>query len=90
MKSKTTTMNVSLPGPLRERLDEKVERLGSYGSKSEYVRELIRRDLEHDARAQVDSMLLDGIVSGDPVPVDAKWWKDQRAAIATHRRKKKA
>lgn len=36
MKPRIATMNVSLPAPLRARLDEKVQKLGSYGSTSEY------------------------------------------------------
>jgi antitoxin ParD1/3/4 len=39
------TMNVSLPDSLKEFVDEQVERRG-YGTSSEYIRELIRRD--HD------------------------------------------
>ena len=51
-----TTMNVSLPDELRAFVDAQVNE-GSYGSTSEYVRELIRRD--HDRR-QLRAALLDG------------------------------
>ncbi len=65
MKSKRpqqTSVNVSLTVPLRDRLDEKWNRL-AYSSASEYVRDLIRRDLEKDAIAQVDQLLLEGVRS---------------------------
>ena len=42
-----TTMNVSLPEELKLFVDAEVD-AGNYGSTSEYVRELIRRD--HDRR----------------------------------------
>jgi antitoxin ParD1/3/4 len=51
-----TTMNVSLPDELRSFVDAQVNE-GSYGSTSEYVRELIRHDFE---RRQLRAALLDG------------------------------
>lgn len=57
-------MNVSLPDELKTFVDERVERDG-YGSNSEYVRELIRRDRD---RLRLRQLLLDGL-SSDPGPV---------------------
>lgn len=51
-----TTMNVSLPDELKTFVDSQVD-LGHFGSTSEYVRDLIRRD--HDRR-QLRSALLEG------------------------------
>ena len=63
-----TTMNVSLPEELRTFVDEQVED-GRYGSTSEYVRELIRRDQD---RHRLRSLLLDGATSArGPVADDA-------------------
>ena len=59
-----STMNVSLPNDLKTFVDERVERDG-YGSNSEYVRELIRRDQD---RLQLRQLLLDGLAS-EPGPV---------------------
>jgi antitoxin ParD1/3/4 len=87
MKSNAaTTMNVSLPAPLRERLDAKVQRLGSYGSTSEYLRELIRRDLQQDAIEQVDQLLFEGLNSGPAEPMNAAWRKARRDELAKHQR----
>ena len=88
MKAKTATMNISLPTSLRNQLDEKVRRLGSYGSTSEYVRDLIRRDLQREAIEKVDALLLDGLRSGAAEPVSDQWWRDRRAELAKHRRAK--
>lgn len=38
-----STMNISLPEPLKQFVDERVSKSG-YGTSSEYVRDLIRRD----------------------------------------------
>ncbi len=51
-----STMNVSLPDELRAFVDDQVTG-GRYGSTSEYVRELIRRDQD---RQRLRSLLLDG------------------------------
>jgi len=49
-------MNISLPDTLKAFVDEQVIQRG-YGTSSEYVRELIRMDLD---RRQLHNLLLDG------------------------------
>jgi putative addiction module CopG family antidote len=51
-------MNISLPDTLKSFVDEQVSQRG-YGTSSEYVRELIRKDQE---RLQLRSLLLAGAV----------------------------
>jgi len=87
-KIKVSTMNFSLPPALRDQLDKKVQRLGAYSSTSEYLRELVRRDLQRDAIAHVDALLTEGEASGPPEPIDEQWWKDRHAALARHRRER--
>ena len=57
-------MNVSLPDQLRAFVEAQVDE-GHYGSTSEYVRELIRRDQD---RHHLRNALLDGARS-EPGPV---------------------
>ncbi len=52
-----STMNISLPDELKDFEDHRIQAEG-YGSSSEYMRELIRRDRD---RAQFRQYLLDGI-----------------------------
>jgi antitoxin ParD1/3/4 len=59
-----STMNVSLPDEMRNFVEEQVDE-GRYGSSSEYVRALIRRDQD---RQQLRKLLLAGAGS-DPGPV---------------------
>ena len=54
-----TTMNVSLPEELKAFVDTHAER-GGYGSTSEFVRDLIRREQD---RQQLRALLLDGATS---------------------------
>jgi antitoxin ParD1/3/4 len=52
-------MNISLPEALRDFVDEQVACRG-YGTSSEYVRELIRRDRD---RQQLRALLIEGAAS---------------------------
>lgn len=62
------TMNISLPDQLREWVDSQVSARG-FGTSSEYVRELIRRDRQ---RERLRSLLLAGAESpAGPVADDA-------------------
>ena len=79
MKSKISTMNISLPTALRERLEKKIER-HAYSSTSEYVRELIRKDLQRQAIAEVDKLLLEGLNSPASPMTERDW--DELYALA--------
>jgi antitoxin ParD1/3/4 len=70
-------MNVSLPAELRTFVDEQVE-AGRYGSTSEYVRELIRRD--HDRR-QLRGLLLDGAASAPGPVADDSYFASLRRRV---------
>jgi antitoxin ParD1/3/4 len=70
-----TNMNVSLPDSLKEYVEEQVTS-GGYGTSSEYLRELIREDKKHKAQERLESLLLEGMESGDPVAVTPDFWKE--------------
>ena len=72
-----STMNISLPDALKSFVDEQVSQRG-YGSSSEYVRELIRRDQD---RSQLRSMLMAGGASAPSAPADASYFKGLRARV---------
>jgi antitoxin ParD1/3/4 len=68
-------MNISLPPQLKAWLEEQVEQEG-YGTASEYVRELLRRQRQsQDARAKIESKLLAALESGESTPMSARDWK---------------
>ena len=67
-------MNISLPESLKSFVDEQVSQ-GSYGTSSEYVRELIRRDRD---RLHLRGLLLAGAASTPSAPADAGYFADLR------------
>jgi antitoxin ParD1/3/4 len=72
-----TTMNISLPESLKTFVDEQVVGAG-YGSSSEYVRELIRRDRD---RVHLRGLLLEGATSAPTAPVTAAYFEALREGV---------
>lgn len=73
------TMNVSLPEPLKQYVEEQVS-AGGYSSVSEYVRELVRADQKRKAREQLEQTLLEALQTETEV-VTPEWWAKLRAEI---------
>lgn len=71
------TMNVSLPDGLKDFVESQVGERG-YGTSSEYVRDLIRRD---QARTQVRGLIVDGMTSGPGVDLDGEYFDGLRSRI---------
>ena len=71
------TMNVSLPDTLKSYVDHQVL-AGGYGTSSEYVRELIRRDQE---RLAVRELLLAGAASEPASMADASYFDSLRDRV---------
>jgi antitoxin ParD1/3/4 len=69
-----STMNVSLPDKLKNFVEDQVDR-GQYGSSSEYVRDLIRRDQD---RTQLANLLLDGARSPVADTADSDYFTELR------------
>jgi len=69
------TMNISLPDSLRSFVDEQVDSRG-YGTSSEYVRELIRKDQD---RQRLRALLLEGAASAPGPAADDAWFDSLRA-----------
>ena len=67
-------MNVSLPDSLRSFVDHQVSQ-GGYGTSSEYVRELIRKDQD---RSRLRGMLLEGAASTPAGVADAAYFAGLR------------
>ena len=83
-----TSMNVSLPEELKRFAEAQTKR--GYSTPSEYVRELIREDRKRKAKEKLDALLLEGLDSGAPIPVNAKFWTDlKQEALAKLKSRKK-
>lgn len=72
-----STMNISLPDVLKEFVDQQVNTAG-YGTSSEYVRELIRRDQQ---RTQLRGLLLEGAQSKVTGQADASYFSSLRSSV---------
>jgi antitoxin ParD1/3/4 len=72
-----TTMNISLPDALKEFVDKQVDQ-GGYGTSSEYVRELIRKDQD---RLYLRGLLLAGASSVPTNPVDSAYFDGLRNRV---------
>jgi antitoxin ParD1/3/4 len=78
-----STMNISLPDSLKSFVDEQVDQRG-YGSSSEYVRELIRKDQD---RLLLRGLLLEGGASAPSSPVDADYFGALRDVVRQRARR---
>ena len=70
-------MNISLPDVLKAFVDEQVRERG-YGTSSEYVRELIRKDQD---RQRLRGLLLAGAASAPAAPVDPAFFDSLRLRV---------
>ena len=70
-------MNISLPSALKSFVDEQVSQ-GTYGTSSEYLRELIRKDKD---RLHLRSLLLAGAASAPEAVADAAYFDGLRDRV---------
>lgn len=72
-----STMNISLPESLKSFVDDQVSQRG-YGTSSEYVRELIRKDQD---RLQLRGLLLAGAASPPAAIADGTYFSGLRDRV---------
>jgi len=72
-----STMNISLPETLKDFVDARVKQ-GAYGSSSEYVRELIRKDQQ---RLELRDLLLAGVTSPSAAPATPEYFTQLRERV---------
>lgn len=77
-----STMNISLPDALKSFVDEQVSSRG-FGTSSEYVRELIRKDQE---RLQLRGLLLAGASTQPGAVADGAYFSALRSKIGKRSR----
>ena len=72
-----STMNISLPDTLKAFVDDQVGQRG-YGTSSEYVRELIRKDQD---RQHLRGLLIAGAESAPAAPADSSYFESLRSRL---------
>jgi len=83
-----TTLNISLPESMRDFISEQVAK-GGYSTTSEYIRHLIRQELERVAKTQLETLLLEGLNSGESIEITDEWWEQKRTELVEKVRKQK-
>ncbi len=81
------TITISLPPRLRTEVERKIEK-AAYSSASEYLRDLIRKDLHAEAIEKVDALLLEGLHSGPGKPITKTFWRKLKAAATKPARRR--
>ena len=76
-----STMNISLPDSLKSFVDEQVASRG-FGTSSEYVRELIRKDLDCQ---KLRELLLEGAGSASASEADDRYFDDLRERVQSRK-----
>lgn len=74
------TMNVSLPDPLKQFVDEEV-REGGFASTSDYMRDLIRQRQRAKAEELLRRLIAEGLASGPAEPVTKDTFRQMRKEL---------
>ena len=75
------TMSFALPEAMREYIQARVS-AGHYGNTTEYIRDLVRRDQEMQARQRLRELVEQGLASG---PARARSKSDDQRLLAIAR-----
>ena len=73
------SMNISLPDTMRDDIEK--QRKEVTAAKREYFRELVRQDQKQKAKEQLQTLLLEGLNSGNATEITAQDWEDIRQAV---------
>lgn len=73
-------MTISLPEQMREFVETEVSN-GNYGSASELFRELVRERQKQKTQERLETLLLEGLESGEPIKVTQDYLDARRKAL---------
>ena len=73
-------VNISLPDQMKEYVDQRL-REGHFSTTSEYFRDLVREDQKRRAQERLEALLLEGLESGEPIPVSEDYLRQKRAEL---------
>lgn len=74
------TMNISLPDPLKQFVDEEV-REGGFASTSDYMRDLVRQRQREKAAEFLRRLIAEGLASGPAEPVTKETFAQMRKEL---------
>ena len=74
-------MNISLPEKIQTFVEAQAN-AGGFSTTSEYICHLILQEQKRLAQQeQVESLLLEGLESGEPIEVTDEWWNEKRSQL---------
>lgn len=78
-----TNITISLPESLKTFIDEQLATKG-YGNVSEYFRTLLRDAQQREADARLETLLLEGLVTGEgSIPLTQEFWTELKKEALT-------
>jgi len=84
-----TTVTISLPESLKTFIDKQMASKG-YGNVSEYFRTLLREAQAKEEDARLESLLVEGLTSGEDIPLRKEFWRELKADAAELAREHKS
>ncbi|MGA2608530.1 MAG: type II toxin-antitoxin system ParD family antitoxin [Terriglobia bacterium] len=84
-----TTVTISLPESLKAFLERQLASKG-YGNVSEYFRTLLREAQAKEEEARLEALLLEGLTSGEDIPLTKEFWGALKAEAGQLAQKQKA
>jgi antitoxin ParD1/3/4 len=75
-----TSLNISLPVSLKEFVETQVQEYG-FSTPSEYIRNLVRDDQKRRAEEKLETLLLEGLNSGQPIEITPEYWEKKRTQL---------
>ncbi|HLW66666.1 MAG TPA: type II toxin-antitoxin system ParD family antitoxin [Gemmataceae bacterium] len=74
------TFQITLPDSLKEFVEGQLA-AGAYSSASDYILALLHEAQKKQAWEKVESLVLDGLNSGEPVEVNPEWWEEKHRRL---------
>lgn len=87
MNMALASLNISLPQSLKDYVEHQVTE-GGYSTPSEYLRELLRQDQTRRAELKLETLLLQGLNSGQAIEVTPEYWEKKRLQLTERFAKK--
>jgi len=84
-----TSMSISVFASQKSYVEAQAVR-GGYATPSEYMRELIREDQRRKAEERLEALLLEGVASGEPLPMTRKDWEEIRSELQVRAAQRRA
>jgi len=83
------TVTISLPDSLKGFVERQLA-TKDYGNVSEYFRTLLREARAKEEDAKLEALLVEGLASGDEIPLTKEFWRELKSEAVEIARKHRA